>query len=88
MTFGAFISRVSGALIAGSLAFTLIFAAVHAAEDQRKVTAGRSLRTAGVSELACRSAGEGDRFAAHPAPSCVCPTPQPNREWSAWPKFG
>src|SRR4051812_48016962 len=38
MTFGAFISRVSGALVAGSLAFTLIFAAVHAAEDQRKVT--------------------------------------------------
>src|SRR5919201_5357829 len=38
MTFGAFISRVSRALIAGSLAFTLIFAAVHAAEDQRKVT--------------------------------------------------
>jgi hypothetical protein len=38
MTFGAFISRVSGALIAGSLAFTLIFAAVYAAEDQRKVT--------------------------------------------------
>jgi len=38
MTFGAFISRVSGALIAGSLAFTLIFAAVHGAEDQRKVT--------------------------------------------------
>src|SRR6266480_1142083 len=38
MTFGAFISRISGALIAGSLAFTLIFAAVHAAEDQRKVT--------------------------------------------------
>jgi len=38
MTFGAFISRVSGALIAGSLAFTLIFAAVQAAEDQRKVT--------------------------------------------------
>jgi hypothetical protein len=38
MTFGSFISRLSGALIAGSLAFTLIFAAVHAAEDQRKVT--------------------------------------------------
>ena len=38
MTFGAFISRVSGTLIAGSLAFTFIFAAVHAAEDQRKVT--------------------------------------------------
>ena len=38
MTFGAFISRVSGALIAGSLTFTLIFAAVQAAEDQRKVT--------------------------------------------------
>ena len=38
MTFGYFISRLSGAFIAGSLAFTLIFAAVHAAEDQRKVT--------------------------------------------------
>jgi hypothetical protein len=38
MTFGSFISRLSGALITGSLAFTLIFAAVHAAEDQRKVT--------------------------------------------------
>src|ERR671931_2677928 len=38
MTFGAFISRVSGALFAGSLAFTLILAAVHAAEDQRKIT--------------------------------------------------
>jgi hypothetical protein len=38
MTFGSFISRLSGALIAGSLAFTLIFAAVHAAEGQRKVT--------------------------------------------------
>jgi hypothetical protein len=38
MTFGAFISRVIGALIAGSLAFTLIFVAVHAAEDQRKAT--------------------------------------------------
>src|SRR2546430_17532933 len=38
MTFGSFISRLSGALIAGSLAFTLIFAAVHAAEDQPKVT--------------------------------------------------
>jgi hypothetical protein len=38
MTFGSFISRLSGALIAGSLAFTPIFAAVHAAEDQRKVT--------------------------------------------------
>src|SRR5438067_8358336 len=38
MTFGAFISRVSGALIAGSLAFTLIFAAVHAAEEQHKLT--------------------------------------------------
>ena len=38
MTFGSFISRLSAALIAGSLAFTLIFAAVHAAEDQRKVT--------------------------------------------------
>ena len=33
MTFGYFISRLSGAFIAGSLAFTLIFAAVHAAED-------------------------------------------------------
>src|SRR5947207_12341558 len=38
LMFGALISRVSGALIAGSLAFTLIFAAVHAAEEQRKVT--------------------------------------------------
>ena len=38
MTFGSFISRLGAALIAGSLAFTPIFAAVHAAEDQRKVT--------------------------------------------------
>src|SRR5712672_372481 len=38
MTFGSFISRLTGAFISGSLAFTLIFAGVHAAEDQRKVT--------------------------------------------------
>ncbi len=37
MTFGSFISCLSAALIAGSLAFTPIFAAVHAAEDHRKV---------------------------------------------------
>jgi hypothetical protein len=38
MTLGSFISRLSAALIAGSLAFMPIFAAVHAAEDHRKVT--------------------------------------------------
>ncbi len=38
MTFGSFISRLSAALIAGALAFMPIFAAVHAAEDHRKVT--------------------------------------------------
>jgi Peptidase C13 family len=38
MTLGSFISRFTGAFIAGSLAFTLIFAAVHAAEDQRMMT--------------------------------------------------
>src|SRR5262245_41093265 len=38
MTFRSFISHLSAALIAGSLAFTPIFAAVHAAENQRKVT--------------------------------------------------
>jgi hypothetical protein len=38
MTLGCFISRLSAALIAGSLAFMPIFAAVHAAEDHRKVT--------------------------------------------------
>jgi hypothetical protein len=37
-TFGSFISRLGAALIAGSLAFTPIFAVVHAAEDHRKVT--------------------------------------------------
>ena len=37
MTFGSFIGRLSAALIASSLAFTPIFA-VHAAEDQHKLT--------------------------------------------------